>query len=334
MTVMIRKEEKMQKKISSLLLILALLLLAACGGAPEVSPPPTEPAEAVESGFTPLTFTDALGREVTLTEKPKKAAALIGSFASVWTLAGGELCAAADDAFDDFGLTLGEDVVNLGKTKEIQTELLFSAEPDLILASVNTPIDVELRDTFEKAGIPTLYFDVNDFASYLDMLRVCTAITGRDDLYEKNGQMVSEQIDAAVEKAKAALNGEEGPTVLYLRATASSVKAKSSRGTVLGEMLQDLGCVNIADGSALLESLSIEEIILRDPEYIFIVEQGNDTQAVEDNLRKLLLDNPAWSSLSAMQNEKVYYLDGSLYNLKPNDRWGIAYEQLEELLYE
>ena len=322
---------KMQKKISSLVLILALLLLSACGGMPTAS---RSTAETVESEFTPLTITDALGREVTLTEKPEKAAALIGSFASVWMLAGGELCAAADDAFDDFGLTLGEDVTNLGKTKEIQTELLFMADPDLILASVNTTIDVELRETFEKAGIPTLYFDVNDFASYLEMLRICTTITGRDDLYEKNGQMVSEQIDAAVEKAEMALNGENGPAVLYLRATAASVKAKSSQGTVLGEMLNDLGCINIADGSTLLENLSIEEIIVRDPEYIFIVEQGNDTQAVEDNLRKMLLDNPAWSSLSAMKNGKVFYLDGSLYNLKPNDRWGIAYEQLEELLYE
>ena len=144
----------------------------------------------------------------------------------------------------------------------------------------------------------------------------------------------SEQIDAAVEKAQTARNGEDGPTVLYLRATAASVKAKSSRGTVLGEMLKDLGCINIADGSTMLENLSIEEIILRDPEYIFIVEQGNDTQVVEDNPRKMLLDSPAWSSLSAVKNGKNYYLDGSLYNLKPNDRWGIAYERLEELLYE
>ena len=45
----------------------------------------------------PYTFTDDLGREVTI-DKPQRAAALLGSFADIWYLAGGEVIASADDA--------------------------------------------------------------------------------------------------------------------------------------------------------------------------------------------------------------------------------------------
>ena len=45
-----------------------------------------------------VTFTDALGREVTIPKEPERVAALIGSFADVWMLAGGSVCATAEDA--------------------------------------------------------------------------------------------------------------------------------------------------------------------------------------------------------------------------------------------
>ena len=54
-------------------------------------------------------FQDALGREVTVQE-PKRVACLLGSFAQVWQLAGGEVIATADDAWDDLGLELPEEI--------------------------------------------------------------------------------------------------------------------------------------------------------------------------------------------------------------------------------
>ena len=44
--------------------------------------------------------------------------------------------------------------------------------------------------------------------------------------------------------------------MLYLRASGSSCKVKNSENSVLGEMLADLGCTNIADSDeSLLENL-------------------------------------------------------------------------------
>ena len=40
-----------------------------------------------------IELTDALDRQVSVPKNPKRVAALLGSFADVWELAGGELCA-------------------------------------------------------------------------------------------------------------------------------------------------------------------------------------------------------------------------------------------------
>ena len=298
-------------------ILMVCLLLSGCG-----------PTAGPAAGYT---FTDDLGRQVTVSE-PKRVACLLGSFADVWVLAGGSVSAAADDAWEDFDLPLPDDAVNLGHTKELSLEALFAAEPDFVIASANTDVDVQWMDTLEAAGIPTAYFDVSDFGDYLRMLKICTEITGRTDLYEQHGLKVRKQIDEAVERSK-----ERGtnPKVLYLRASASSIRAKNSRGSVLGEMLAALGCVNIADSDKrLLENLSVEHILLEDPDFIFFVQLGDDTAGTQENIDRFLAENPAWASLTAVREGRVFHLDKTLYNMKPNARWGEAYLALEELLRE
>lgn len=274
-------------------------------------------------------FQDDLGRAVAVQE-PKRVACLLGSFAQIWQLAGGEVAATADDAWDDLGLDLPETTVNLGNTKELSLELLLSAQPDFILASANTRQNVEWMETLDAAGIPTAYFDVADFDDYLRLLKLCTDLTGRPDLYETHGLAVQAQMDAVLEKAAAR---GTAPTVLCMRASASSVTVKNSEDNVLGEMLHSLGCTNIADSdSSLLENLSIERILEADPDYIFIVQRGDDTEGMKKNIETMMQENPAWQQLTAVKEGRLYFMDKNLYNLKPNHRWAEAYEKLEEIL--
>ena len=315
----------MKKHRLLICVLLSLFLLVSCGTAA----PSSQSASAAQADS--VTFTDDLGRTVTA-DSPKRVAALIGSFADVWCIAGGKdtLVAAADDTWTQFDLDLDESVINLGKVSEPSAETLLAAQPDFVLASTKTSADVELMPTLENAGIPTAYFDVSSFEDYLRMLEICTRITGCEDRYEQYGTLVQEQVDAAIASAQ----DKQGPTVLYLRATGSSCKVKNSQNTVLGEMLADLGCTNIADSDeSLLETLSMEAILQADPECIFIVLQGSDQEKARQTLEKAVLSNPAWQQLRAVQQNKCYYMDQQLYNVKPNARWGEAYEGLAEILY-
>ncbi len=283
--------------------------------------------EAVESENAVI-FTDALGREVKVEREPERVAALIGSFADVWMLAGGRLCASADDAWDDFGLDMG-DAVNIGATKSPNVELLLASDPDFVLASASTAANVEMKDTLESVGITVAYFDVDSFEDYLEMLKICTDITGRSDLYEKNGIEVKKKIDSLILEFDSEKIPESERSVLFLRASAGYIRAKNNKGTVLGEMLADLGIVNIADtDGSLLENLSIEKIISQEPYRIFIVQVGDDAEAVKKNVERMMNENAAWKELSAVREDRVYYLDKKLFNLKPNARWSEAYEKL------
>ena len=198
-----------------------------------------------------------------------------------------------------------------------------------MIGSTKTEADLELQDLLEQSGIPVAYFNVSSFGDYLRMLEICTQLTGCPENYEEYGTKVQAQID----QAKTRPDGSE-PSVLYVRATGSSCKVKNSKDTVLGEMLADLGCVNIADSeSGLLENLSLETILAADPDYIFVVIQGTDTTKAERLLETTLLSNPAWDGLTAVREGRYHVMDQRLYNVKPNARWGEAYEKLADILY-
>ncbi len=327
----------MDHRIPGRLLALALACAAALAGcgAPAASSAPAADSAPSEAQAA-YTFTDDLGREVALSAAPVRVAALLGSYADIWHTAGGAdtLAAAASDAWTDFDLGLSDDVVNLGGVKSPDVEALLACEPDLVLASTNTAADLEMLSTLEAAGVTVAYFGVDTFEDYLRMLRVCTELTGCPENYERYGAAVSAQVDAARARAAAALETQDPPTVLYIRAAASLVRVKGTEGSVLGEMLSELGCVNIADrDGSLLEDLSMEAILAADPDKIFLVLQGADPAPARAQLEAAVLSNPAWQELRAVRSGEVYYMDKNLYHLKPNARWGEAIESLAEILY-
>ena len=161
------------------------------------------------------------------------------------------------------------------------------------------------------------------------MLERCTLLTGDAQAYEENGMAVRQQVEDAIARADGS-----APTVLYIRVSSSGCKVKNSQDNVLGEMLSALGCVNIADREdSLLEDLSMEVIMEEDPDYIFLVYQSADPSVAQAVADEMLRANPAWGTLRAVQEGRCYVMEQSLYNLKPNARWGQAYEKLADILY-
>lgn len=305
------------------LLLTLLILLTACApaAAPEITP-----------SQTAVTFTDDLGHTVTV-DNPQRVACLLGSFAEVWMNAGGTVIATADDAWEDFSLDLPPEAVNLGGTKHLNLELLLSAQPDFIIASTNTRQNIEWQETLEATGIPVAYFDVFNFQDYLRLLAICTDITDRKDLYEIHGTAVQSQIDAVIAQSQSRLAQADAPTVLFLRVSASAVHVKNSEGVILGDMLKSLGCINIADSdTSLLENVSLERILEADPDHVFIVQQGDNESGMLAYIQDFLEGHPAWSQLSAVKNGRVHIMEKKLFGLKPNHRWGLAYEMVEEIL--
>ena len=110
------------------------------------------------------------------------------------------------------------------------------------------------------------------------------------------------------------------------------MKAKGD-DVLAGVILKEYGLRNIVDDApSLLEDLSMEEIIRRDPCWIFVVTMGDEAAAAA-YMRQNLESDPAWNGLSAVQGGRCVLLPQDLFHYKPNERWDESYEYLAKILY-
>lgn len=277
------------------------------------------------------TFTDDLGRKVTV-RQPERVAALLGSFAELWCLAGGELLAASNDAFTDLKLPKGEMQINLGSTKQLSYDLLVQIQPDFVIASAQSVQHLQWKDSLEQAKIPVAYFSVNTFADYLRVLKICTDITGCKDRYETYG--TSQQ--AAIDAVRGRIPDAQGPRVLVLRASAKNIRGKKSDDTVLGAILKDLGCVNVADAPGAFadyDNVTMEEIAALNPDFIFAIPAGDDESQMQKRLHETLGSDPRWKELSAVKNGRTHMVQKKLFQFKPNASWAKAYQAVADYLF-
>lgn len=273
-------------------------------------------------------FTDSLENTVNLKDKPERVVSLVGSYAETWVLAGGELAGVTNDVISERKMDLPKETKIVGTIKDPNVEEIIALSPDLVLLSTDIESHVKVSETLNQANIAYAFFKVEHFEDYLNMLKVCTDITGNKELYEKNGLAVQKQIEDILAK----VDQQNNPDILFVRAFSSGAKAKNDDNMAC-RILNDLGTVNIAaKHQSLLEDLSIEEIIQEDPDYIFVVTMGDSKKALEA-LRDGIEKNPAWNELSAVKNNKYIVLPKELFHYKPNAKWGESYEYVAKILY-
>ena len=328
------------KRILPLFLALALLLTGCTAVSTTESTSQTvsqvdSPSSAPESASSQLesagevSITDSNGSQITLDTSAPRVVAAYGSFAEAWLLAGGELVGVTQDALEQRDLGLPEDIAVVGTVKEPNAEEIIALEPDLVLLASDITAQADIRDVLENAGLACAFFQVDTFADYAFMMEQLCAVTGREDLYEENVTQVGQQIEEA--QANAALSSTR-PNVLLIRAFSTGIKAKTD-DELAGAILKDLGAHNIADDHpSMLEDLSLEEVIAADPDYIFVTTMGDEQKAL-DYLNGLIQQNPAWSELSAVKEDRYIVLPKDLFHYKPNNRWGESYQYLGEILY-
>lgn len=275
-----------------------------------------------------VTLTDWTGHEAVFEEIPQRVVAVSGSLGEVWLNAGGTLIGTTQDAITERNLDLGGDVAVVGTIKEPDLETILSLEPDFVILSADIGSHQDLTKTLAELSIPYGLFHEEYFEDYLALLEQFTSLTGRTDLYEEKGLQVERDIQTTL----AATPNVKGRTVLLLRAYSTGFKAKNSEN-LAGTMLKDFGLENVLDKyDSILEDISMEEIIRVDPDYICVTTMGADTDAAIRNLEEQLCSDPAWASLTAVQEGRYHILPKDLFHYKPNARWAESYAYLAKLL--
>ncbi|MBR4961039.1 MAG: ABC transporter substrate-binding protein [Clostridia bacterium] len=260
--------------------------------------------------------------------EPERVAVLFSSLAEIWLEAGGEIAVTVGETVERGFAPPGTPLVDEGAGKTVNLELLISLEPDFVICSADIPAQVQAAEVLEKAGIPAMLCRVESFADYLTVLSDMAVITGQPEKAEACSVMAAEAAEIL-----ASVRSEETKRILFIRAgsTDASTKAKRAEDHFACAMLEEFGCWNIAaDTPELLDGLSMETILLADPDYIFFSLMGKEETALAHV--QSLLAGDTWGRLSAVREGRVAILPKELFHYKPCSRWPEAYRYLADIL--
>ena len=255
-------------------------------------------------------------------------AVLFSSLAEMWQSAGGSVDITVGETVER-GIVQEALLVDEGAGKSINTELLVSYRPQLVIYSIDVPEQVRAAELMEKNGVQTLGCKVDTFTDYERVIRQMSELTGCVDVLD----LVNEQ-RRRIDKTVGEQTGK-GKTILFIRAgsSASSTKAKRAEDHFACAMLEEMGCINLADGTPILtESISMETVVSAQPDVIFFSLMGKESAAKANVVQ--MLESEAWQSLKAVQENRTYILPKDLFHFKPCARWAESYEYLSNILKE
>lgn len=306
------------KRFTVVFLCLLTLLAAGCGGGQETK-------QEVKGKYA--TITDAAGRTVALDVEPKRIVALNPSYLGMIDSVGGSIVGRATSKLVTVPESMRE-APEIGFVYNINMESLVGLKPDLVLAGKNQ--HEKFVPLLESNNIKVIELDAKTYTEVQDTVRLLGKIYGTPDKAEQECALLNSEIKAVTDKLP-----KEKKKIVIMHATASSVTTEGSR-SIAGCVSDILGFENVAakalQGKSEKTPYSMEALVEQNPEIIFITSMGKADE-IENRLRSDFKNNPAWASLQAVQNGKVYVLPENLFLLNPGLEYPKAVEYMARQVY-
>ncbi|MCC6298707.1 MAG: ABC transporter substrate-binding protein [Anaerolineales bacterium] len=314
----------------TLLITLLIALMSAC--APQATPtvesvateatavPATEAATEVPS----LTFTDGLGREITLETAPQRVVSLAPSNTEILYAIGAGSQVVGRDEFSDYPAEAASVESVGGSFGEYNAEAIVALKPDLVLAAeINTP---ELVKQLEDLGLTVYYLkNPTTLEEMYDNLQIVGELTGHNvtDLVDSLKARV-----AAVDEKLAPV--VDLPIVFYeIDATDASKPYSYGPGTFGHLLIERAGGTNLVTAAGITDAypqVSLEQIVATNPSAIILGDSmwGVTAEAVQARA--------GWDALDAVKNGNIFPFDDNLVS-RPGPRLVDGLEQLAKLLH-
>lgn len=292
-----------------ILFTLLIGLITAC------SPQATPTAAA-------LTFTDGLGRQVTLNGPAQRVVSLAPSNTEILFAIGAGKQVIGRDQLSDFPEE-AKAVADIGSTFDaLNTELIVAQKPDLVLAAeINTPEQVK---QLENLGL-TVYYLKNPLTleGMYDNLNVVAQMTGHTQETAKLVESLKARV-AAVDEKIAPLSARMN--VFYeLDGTDPAKPYTAGKGTFITQLIERAGGHNIAADIEGYPQLSLEQVVAADPAFIIL---GDARYGITP---ESIAQRPGWESLTAVKDGHVVPFNDDLVS-RPGPRLVDALEELAKLL--
>ncbi len=315
----------MKYRILLLYLLAALLTVAITACAPTPVPPAATsiPPTATPGPF-PLTLTDDLGREVTLSALPQRVVSLAPSNTEILFAVGAgdqvvgvtQYCNYPPEAQD-------REQIGGFSAKTISVEKIIALEPDLVLAvgEIHQPV----IEALEQLDVPVYSLDPKSLDDVYTRIELVGRMTGHE---EEAAQVVEDMKSsvAAVTEQVATIPQEDRLTVYW--EVFDEPRMTAGPSTFTGQLIELAGGVNIfADVTEEYPQISDEVVIGRNPEVIM----GADTMGEKLTIDKVA-QRPGWDQIDSVQNGRIYLFDGDMVS-RSGPRLAQVLEVMAEALY-
>lgn len=307
------------KLATAILLLVLALTVAGCTTGGSGPAPGTGEREEPGDGVYPLTITDDIGREVTLSARPERIVSLLPSLTEIlFALDGGERVVGVTNWCNYPQEALSREKV--GDLFSPNTEKILALEPDLILTGRSETL-AETLAFLEITGIPYIVVDPQNFAEIAaSVIRVAEIIDAPEQ-----GQVIAEELQqgrAAMAGKLKLVSNSGAPSVFVLLDTEALYTVGD--GEFLADMIAMAGGQNAAAGQGQgYIQLSEEVFFGLDPDIIICTFP----------MSKQVLAKPAWQDLQAVKNGRVYDVDGDLVS-RPGPRILLGLEELFGVFFE
>ena len=311
----------MKRQLCALLVAVMVLalLLTGCGGEQQKAADPS----------TFVTVTDDLGRQVELKAKPARIVVTSASFLEPLEAVGGaDLVVGRPDSKTKMP-AYAKDITSVGKVYQIDTEKVLSCQPDLVI--INKGMNEKLVEALEGSGIKTLVLDMKSYEDVKREVNTLAAVTGN----KEKGEALIKDMDEKIAAVKNSIPADKR-RVSIIHSTSQGLSVQLD-GSIAGSVAKMLGWENVASGSKPLEKnpdaapYSMETLVEQNPEIIFFTSMGK-LSAIKASMEETM-QGPAWQSIPAVRDKKVYYLPQELFLLSPGIHYPEAVAEMAKCVY-
>lgn len=265
-------------------------------------------------------FTDSLGREVILDKAPQRIVTLAPSLTEiVYFLGLGDRVVGVTE-FSSYPPE-ARNKPKVGSYVNLNAERIIDLLPDLVIATAdgNRPGVVEL---LEKAGIPVYVVNPRNTREVIETIAKIGRVCG---IADKASSLVA-GLSARVDRIAAKTAGLDKPLV-FLQVNPKPIMTVNGK-TFSSDLIRLAGGRNMADGEPIsYPRISIEEVIRREPEIIFVssMERGGEFEKVRQQWLHLKV-------IPAAKSDRVYLVDSDLID-RPSPRIIEGLEVLARLIH-
>ena len=309
----------MMKQWTLILLAVASLVLSACGASTERSAPAQQ---------TYATVTDDAGRTVTFDTKPQRIVVTSASFLAPLYAVGGEVVGRPDSKTKI--PPEAKNAASIGKVYQIDAEKVLSLTPDLVV--INKGMNEKLVETLDANNIKTLILDMKTYDDVKREIEIFAALTGEK---EKGAALIT-KMDADIAAVRASIP-QEKKRVAIIHSTGQGLSVQLD-GSIAGNVANMLGWENTASGMTALDKnpdaapYSMETLVAQNPDIIFVTSMGKEEE-IRSSMEAMFAESPAWQSVSAIRDGRVYYLPQELFLFSPGIEYPDAVKYMAGLVY-